>query len=284
MPPPAGDAAWKIEKYEWLLETMERQRALSSAASGIFRCTDLTAEEFLDNFYAPGRPTILCGEIEDWPALKWTPEHLRSKVGDAVVECQGGRDANARFELDKDAHRRRMPFDQFIDLAVASPGNDLYITAYNCIANGAALAPLQADLGRIERILDFSGGDPSGMIWIGPAGTFTPLHHDLTNNLLVQLTGRKRVILASPAETPKLYNSTHVFSEIGDLASSDIDQQAFPRVKDVPRLDFILEAGEALFIPVGWWHQVTALEFSVSMTYTNFRWPNDGHVGHPQRD
>jgi len=280
--PPVGDAAWKIAKYEWLLETMERQRALSNAASGIFRCAKLTTEEFLDNFYAPGRPTILCGDMENWPALrKWTPEYLRSTIGDAVVECQGGRTSNDRFELAKDAHRRRMPFDRFIDLVVNSPGNDLYITAYNSLANAAALAPLQADLGRLDRVLDYARGELGGMAWVGPAGTFTPLHHDLTNNLLVQLTGRKRVVLASPGETPKLHNTTHVFSEVSDLTASDIDREAYPRIAQVRRLDFILGPGEALFIPVGWWHQVTALDFSVSMTYTNFLWPNEGHADHP---
>ncbi|MFA7604870.1 MAG: cupin-like domain-containing protein [Novosphingobium sp.] len=44
------------------------------------------------------------------------------------------------------------------------------------------------------------------MIWIGPGGTFTPLHHDLTNNLLVQVAGRKQVILLLPADTPNLHN------------------------------------------------------------------------------
>lgn len=42
-----------------------------------------------------------------------------------------------------------------------------------------------------------------------------------------------------------------------------------------------LEPGDALFIPLGWWHQVTALDFSVMYTHTNFRWPNDFHMSHP---
>ena len=42
-----------------------------------------------------------------------------------------------------------------------------------------------------------------------------------------------------------------------------------------------LQPGQALYIPVGWWHQVASLDFSVSITYTNFHWPNDFHIGHP---
>jgi ribosomal protein L16 Arg81 hydroxylase len=48
--------------------------------------------------------------------------------------------------------------------------------------------------------------------------------------------------------------------------------------------ELILNPGDALFIPIGWWHQVTSLDFSVSATYTNFRWPNEGWQDHPAHD
>ena len=282
--PDASEPGWKVAKYEWLFETLERQRALSVSASGVFRCAGLSAEEFLDDFYAPGRPVILCHAIDSWPALgKWTPEYLREAIGSATIECQGGRQGNARFEVDKELHKREMPFDKFIDQIVATSGNDLYLTAYNSAGNAAALAPLATDLGTIDTLLDHSSGQDGGMIWIGPQGTFTPLHHDLTNNLIVQLVGRKRVVMASPAETPKLYNHLHVFSEIGNLTDPGLDLASYPKLSNVRLLEVVIEPGEALFVPIGWWHQVESLDFSVTMTYTNFRWPNDGYRGHPER-
>lgn len=33
--------------------------------------------------------------------------------------------------------------------------------------------------------------------------------------------------------------------------------------------------GDALFIPVGWWHHVVSLDASCSVLFTNFAWPND---------
>jgi mannose-6-phosphate isomerase-like protein (cupin superfamily) len=39
--------------------------------------------------------------------------------------------------------------------------------------------------------------------------------------------------------------------------------------------------GQALFIPVGWWHCVEALETSISMSFTNFVWPNTYTWHHP---
>ena len=282
--PVSVESDWRIAKSEWLFETQERQRALSVRASGIFRVQHLTADQFLDNFYAPGRPVVLCNAFDDWPALgKWTPGYLRDLIGGAEIEYQGAQQSNARYEPDKSAHKRRMPFDQFIDQAVSGAGNDAHLAAYNAGPNAQALAPLAPDLGSIDTILDRAAGQLAGMIWIGSQGTFTPLHHDLTNNLLVQLVGRKRVILASPAETPKLYNSRHVFSDVGNLADPRLDPSTYPKLKTVRTLEVVIGPGEALFIPIGWWRQIESLDFSVMMTYTNFRWPNEGDRDHPVR-
>jgi hypothetical protein len=35
-----------------------------------------------------------------------------------------------------------------------------------------------------------------------------------------------------------------------------------------------LHPGEALFIPVGWWHHVRALDISINVSFLNFPFPN----------
>ncbi|TNE38026.1 MAG: cupin-like domain-containing protein [Sphingomonadales bacterium] len=287
-PPRSGNqdalrqAQWKIAKYEWLLEALERQRALTATGTSIFRCRDVPPDDFLEHFYALGRPVVLTGLIDGWSALhRWTPQYLRERIGAAMVECQTRRNGNARFELDKEAHAARIPFNAFIDAISAAEGNDLYLTAFNSRANGEALAPLEMDIGRIDSLLDHPEGSSGGMIWIGPGGTFTPLHHDLTNNLLVQVAGRKQVILLPPADTPNLHNDVHVFSAISDVFDPALDRVCYPQIDALRKYEIILEPGEALFLPLGWWHQVRSLDFSISMTFTNFRWPNEGYRGHP---
>ena len=122
---------------------------------------------------------------------------------------------------------------------------------------------------------------PNGMMWIGPAGTFTSLHHDLTNNFIAQLVGRKRVKLLPAAEVGKLYNHRHVFSEITDLDDPRLDLTSHPRLAGARAYDLVIEPGEILFVPLAWWHQVKALDFSVTVTYTNFHWPNEGYATYP---
>ena len=277
----ADIAAQALRKREWLLETMERQRALAPAATAIERRAGLSGEEFLERYYATGRPVILTGEMAAWPALaRWTPAYLAKAVGERVIEYQGGRSANARFEEAKDAHRRTAPFDAFLaTIEEDGDGNDAYITAYNSARNAEALSVLASDLGHLDKFLTREAA--AGMMWIGPAGTFTPLHHDLTNNLIAQVVGRKRVKLVPAAEVGRLYNHQHVFSEITDLDDPALDFARFPRLAGLRVHDVALEAGEILFVPVGWWHQVRALAFSVTLTYVNFLWPNDAFTTYP---
>jgi len=82
-------------------------------------------------------------------------------------------------------------------------------------------------------------------------------------------------------ETSKLYNHRHVFSEITDIEAPSPDAERFPRIVEARAHEILLEPGEILFVPVGWWHQVKALDFSVTLTFTNFRWPNDAHADYP---
>jgi hypothetical protein len=272
-----------LARREWLLETLERQRDLAPAAVGIERRAGMDPEEFLQDYYATGRPVILVGEMANWPALtRWSAQDLKAKVGGAVVEYQGGRTANPRFEMDKDRHRREGRFDAFIDTITApGAGNDAYLTAYNSERNREALAPLAADMGFLDRFLTREAAMPNGMMWIGPAGTFTSLHHDLTNNFIAQLVGRKRVKLLPAAEVGKLHNHRHVFSEITDLDDPGLDLASDPRLAGARAYDLVIEPGEILFVPLAWWHQVKALDFSVTVTYTNFLWSNDGYATYP---
>ena len=272
-----------LRKREWLLETLEGQRSLSPKLVGIERREGLTSEEFLESYYAANRPVILVGEMNDWPALgKWTPQYLKKKVGDKKIEFQGGRSSNPAFERQKDLHRTSARFDEFID-KIAKPGsaNDAYVTAYNSARNIDALASLQPDMKIPTKYLDPDTDNPFGMMWIGPAGTVTSLHHDLTNNLIAQAVGRKAIKLLPASEAGKLYNDCHVFSEVPDLEDPGIDFARYPRLTEARIYDIVLHPGEMIFIPLGWWHQVKALDFSVTVTFTNFLWPNDASRSYP---
>ena len=271
-----------LRKRDWLLDVTERQRELAPSSTRIERRVALGRDEFFERYYAASRPVILVGEMADWPALShWTPSVLREKVGARTVEYQGDRAKAERFEMYKDTHRREMPFNRFIDTIARAEGNDAYITAYNSERNAEALSVLHDDLGFLDKFLSRDTNQPHGMMWIGPAGTVTSLHHDLTNNFISQLVGRKRLKLVPAADVGKIYNHQHVFSEVADLDDPALDRTRFPLLAGARVYDVTLNPGEIIFMPLAWWHQVKSLDFSVTITYTNFLWPNDAYKSYP---
>lgn len=107
----------------------------------------------------------------------------------------------------------------------------------------------------------------SARLWLGPAGMHTPLHHDLPDNLYAQIFGRKRLRLVPRSERRNLYPNSR-FSAAPNFSPVDTwhpDLERFPRFRRVRPLDCTIEAGECLYIPRLWWHQVESLEVSASL-------------------
>ena len=139
------------------------------------------------------------------------------------------------------------------------------------------LAPLLAETLPLDRWLQ----DDPGEIAIGPAGTFVPLHFDLGNQMIAQVAGSQRVILAPPSEARRLGPRGETMSPVQDI--TDEGQIVLnPAARGARLIELDLAAGELLFIPVGWWWQATATDLSISLTYDRFRWPNDGAADFPR--
>ncbi|MCA0211533.1 MAG: cupin-like domain-containing protein [Proteobacteria bacterium] len=265
--------AARMAKQGWLFANQER---LAREADGGFVLDTLDAPDaghFYRHHYEANRPAKLMGLIDHWPALsRWSLDHFAGVAGDAVVEAQVERERDPDYELAKDDHRRLVRFGELIEwLRGDTPSNDIYLTAYNNGTNAAALSVLWDDMAPIALLDEARPRD--GFFWLGPRGTLTPWHHDLTNNLLVQVMGRKRVRMAPPWAFARMRNSRHCFSDWSNEAlPAGHGDSAVP-----PVLETVIGSGEAIFLPVGWWHQVEALDLSASMSFTSFRRPN-AHV------
>ena len=262
----------RLRKRDWHLSVLADHWRQSPTARDVPTIHQIEPDHFYRDFYFGHRPVKLTGLLAGSPALDvWSLDYFSEKVGEALVEVQAERDRNVRYELEKDKHRKTMKMAAFIDLLRSdTPNNTVYLTAANTDVNRRALAPLWEDIGPMPGLLD-PEGDSDGFLWLGPKGTRTPLHHDLTNNLLVQVFGEKRVRIAPGFEVGKMANSVHCFS--------DRDADTVPLRSDAPTdpwlVDVTLGPGEGLFIPVGWWHHVDGLSLSASLTFTNFLYSND---------
>jgi hypothetical protein len=232
----------------------------------------MTAEELFEKYYCPNKPVILFDEFARSKALMlWTPEYFADAFGSEIVEIMMDRQSDPSYEMNSLSHKRAIALSDYIHMLQAGgPTNDYYLVANNHLFDRPAFSRLYDDL-EWPPYLEPSLRKDRVFFWLGPAGTITPLHHDECNILLLQIRGRKLIHMISPDYTPKLYNNVGVFSDV-DLDNPD--WELHPLFKDVAIQKATLHPGEALFIPVGWWHHVRALDPTISVSFTNFSFPN----------
>ena len=268
-----GTAERQLQKRDWVLECYRRTARQSTTYGSVPRVPKLSRQQLLDEYYALNRPVVMTGVMDDWPAMtKWTPEELKRRFGDRVVSVQANRDSDANYEVNSEKFRSEMKFGEFVEITESAETNNYYITANNSGKNNDALKELWDDIVVFPEYL--SNDDPAnrGFFWFGPKGTKTPLHHDLTNNFMAQVRGRKLCRLIAPYELPYNYNNRHCYSAV-NLDNPDYDK--FPLFKNVTVIDVEIGPGDLLFLPVGWWHYVRGLDISITMTFTNFVYDND---------
>jgi hypothetical protein len=236
--------------------------------------------EFIDRYVRGSRPLVLTGVAADWPAMRrWSPQDLKTRFGHLDVQIQAERSADPQYEQNKLEHSRTVRLADFVDTVLRGGStNDYYLTANNEALRRPEFAPLLKDIGTLPPFCDRDQLAQRSSFWFGPAGTVTPLHHDTLMLMHTQIVGRKRWRFISPLQTPHLYNHFEVYSPI------DIDQPdlvRYPRFGQVKVLEAIVEPGETVYLPLGWWHQVTALDVSLSFSYSNIAVPNEFSYQNP---
>lgn len=113
-------------------------------------------------------------------------------------------------------------------------------------------------------------------LWVGPAGHVEPLHYDPMDGVLMQLRGHKRVRLLPPEQAANLYPFPLLGGALRPWFARvylDRPEAAFPRLAAALAavVELELAEGEALYIPAGWWHEVTVLGEDYAISVNRFQ-------------
>ncbi len=273
--PVCSDLAKRVRRLELVAAVGRAHARGEPEPTEIERRTTPTADEFFRRYWAAHRPVVLTDATKTWPALrKWTPAWFGKRFGDQTIEITANRDTDPHYDMNFKAHRERIRMDRFIErVLVAGTTNDFYMVSNNKTLERERFRELLVDVKPPRALFDPLTDPGAASLWIGPAGTRTPLHHDTTNILFCQIYGRKRVELISPQETALLLYPVHGFYSPVELET--IGRADHPALRQMLVKTTVVAPGDALYIPAGWWHRVTSLDVSISMSLLGFKRAND---------
>ena len=104
-------------------------------------------------------------------------------------------------------------------------------------------------------------------LFMGPPGTITRLHYDAgdAHGWLAQIKGRKLFILVPPEAIDVLHPlPTEKETVQSGLDPLHPDVEKWPGYPEAGAVACILEPGEAVLIPKGWWHWAVAIDASIT--------------------
>lgn len=230
------------------------------------RVSKITKENFLKNYVRKQKPVVIEHLIEDWPAYKkWNLDYIKDIAGEKTVPLYDDRPISAALKFNE-AHLK-MKMADYIDLLQSKPTN-YRIFLYHLLKE---VPSLQKDFKFPDLGLRFLKQLPT--LFFGGENSKVFMHYDIdyANILHFHFHGKKQCILFPPSQSKFLYKVPHALISREDIDFTNPDFQKFPALKEAKGYITNLSHGETLYMPEGYWHQMTYLTpgFSMSLRATS---------------
>jgi hypothetical protein len=111
--------------------------------------------------------------------------------------------------------------------------------------------------------------DDYRFVYMGPKHSWTPLHSDVLRSYSwsTNICGRKLWIFFPPSQE-EFFKDSHG-NTVYDVLEH-VDKKQFPNFHRCTPIKVIQEAGETIYVPSGWFHQVHNLEDTISINHNWF--------------
>lgn len=254
----------------------------------------LTYNDFFQNYLINNEPCIFESTITDcWPSRHlWVSkdapnfEYLVGLFGKATVPIYNCQVKHYNSQL-----KVSMNMQEYIDYWAKYKRNNyiadmplLYLKDWHCANEFADLVYYEvpyyfaSDWLNEYYIAKPELNDDYMFVYMGPKGTWTPLHKDVFQSYSwsANIVGRKRWLLIPPKEENQFRDVRGEL--VYDVFSDDLEDRNKYKNYDVNNLkciEVIQEPGEIMFVPTGWHHQVWNLEDTISI---NHNWINGCNI------
>jgi hypothetical protein len=220
---------------------------------------DIKKDDFDTRWLNSNKPVLIKGILEDTPAKNWSIELLEKELGHFPVKVfDQKRKNNTSFLLGD----HQVPMNHMLHLIRENKSSDLrmfvnpILTKNKKLANNIPCPPFFKCAFQLPNLM-----------FIGGKGTIVPLHYDFMydDGLLTQFFGRKEIILIEPRQSKYLnripFNSTSMMNLF------EPNESEYPGLKNLRAYRVMLDHGDTIFIPSGYWHQMTYVDASLSIGF-----------------
>lgn len=234
----------------------------------------VSKQQFQRLYERPNVPVIITGALSEWPAYKtWSINHLKQAHGETLFHAGG-------FNF---------PLSSYFTYCQAIENRDdqpLYIFDKHFSQKAPALAAQYSVPSYFSddffKLLNDNRPDYRWLI-IGPSRSGSSFHKDpnCTSAWNAVISGRKKWLLYPPDVIPPgIYPSVDEADVTAPVSVSEwfhnfYDRDHIVRSKAV---ECVVEAGELIFVPMGWWHCVINLDTCIAITQNYVGQSNLEHV------
>ena len=236
------------------------------ASAVVLRKCGMSRDEFVRDHLEPSVPVVIGDATREWSARDtFTPAWFCARFGDR------------RVDVDGKEHSVRALFDALAESSVEHPAPypchwDM-LKVFPELADQIEPRPAYANPDRTQHPLQpqrFLGAAHTVELFFGgPGGQFPYLHYDYMglHAFISQLYGRKEFTVVAPEFTDCVYPEPDNpwRSSIENHHAPDPEQ--YPLFAQAEKLTFVVNPGDTLFIPNGWWHTARSLEVTISVAF-----------------
>lgn len=224
----------------------------------------ISPEDFKKNYYDVKKPLVIRGLAKQWPAYNiWNWDYFIDKVGEKEVGVYNNVKSDSYTPINTaDGY---MKFGEYLRKVKAGP-LDLRIFLFNIFQHAPDIT---SDFTWPDELMNgFVKKYP--MLFVGGQGSITHMHFDIdmSHILHTQFAGKKRVLLFPHEEQYKLYRKPWEVLSLANYAhyNEQFDYETYPATRLAQGYEVILEHGDTLFMPAGYWHHMEYIEAGFAMS------------------